>query len=180
MVGTVTSKGSAAAGSSNRARPAAPSFPRQPWCPHLSLRGLPGADFFGGGKLPANPRESPRAPREHGQLALHFPAGDRDFFEGAGGENVQIPYGSGPGHRGVQGSPWLWPSELQSVCERMTVGRELLRVTRAGGARKTRISEFLLLCLSCNSSPFPLYNSSSTPFSNPSWARMWSWNSRMT
>ncbi|XP_041490519.1 U6 snRNA-associated Sm-like protein LSm2 isoform X2 [Microtus oregoni] len=40
------------------------------------------------GELPANPRESPRAPREHGKLALHFPAGDRDFFEGAGGENL--------------------------------------------------------------------------------------------
>ncbi|XP_075835558.1 U6 snRNA-associated Sm-like protein LSm2 isoform X2 [Microtus pennsylvanicus] len=34
------------------------------------------------GELPANPRESPLAPREHGKLALHFPAGDRDFFEG--------------------------------------------------------------------------------------------------
>lgn len=31
------------------------------------------------GKLPANPRESPRAPGENGKLALHFRAGDEDF-----------------------------------------------------------------------------------------------------
>ncbi|XP_034380256.1 U6 snRNA-associated Sm-like protein LSm2 isoform X1 [Arvicanthis niloticus] len=30
-------------------------------------------------KLPANPRESPRAPGENGKLALHFRAGDEDF-----------------------------------------------------------------------------------------------------
>ncbi|EDL83479.1 rCG38360, isoform CRA_e [Rattus norvegicus] len=31
------------------------------------------------GKLPASPRESPRAPGENGKLVLHFRAGDQDF-----------------------------------------------------------------------------------------------------
>ncbi|XP_028639118.1 U6 snRNA-associated Sm-like protein LSm2 isoform X1 [Grammomys surdaster] len=31
------------------------------------------------GKLPASPRESPRAAGENGKLALHFRAGDQDF-----------------------------------------------------------------------------------------------------
>lgn len=86
-------------------RAGCPRLPPTALVPTSQFEGATGRIFFFFlGKIPANPRESPRAPREHGKLALHFPAADR-VFEGAGGENMQIPYGSGPGNRGVQGSP---------------------------------------------------------------------------
>lgn len=125
MVGTVTSKGSAAArggrfelrgpggpqGLSLRAAPRPQGFPYS-LTAHTSVRGDCLEPMVFWGKLSASPRESPRAPGENGKLALHFRAGDQDF--------VRVRLGSGLKQGGGRLREWVLASggatQLLSLC----------------------------------------------------------------
>lgn len=60
-------------------RAGCPGFPRQPWCPHPSLRGLPGADAFLGRTSSKSTRKAAGTAGAR-KASLAFPRGRPGFF----------------------------------------------------------------------------------------------------